>query len=92
MSDVQQVTIGGKRFAFKRVRLHTIAGDCTDPDEPHRMIRVDSKLKGEAELDTILHELLHAADWSKDEDWIGDRATEIARVLWRLGYRKGEGT
>lgn len=40
------------------------------------------------ELDTTLHEGLHAADWSKDEEWIEEAAHDIARLLWRMGWRK----
>lgn len=38
-------------------------------------------------LDVIIHEMLHAICWSKSERWVNKRATELATVLWNLGYR-----
>lgn len=66
-------------------------GDCDDPTETGKTIRVHSKLKGKLELEILLHEILHAVDWSKDEDWVENTAHDIAAVFWKLGYRrKGE--
>ncbi len=39
-------------------------------------------------LDTILHEMDHACHPDVEEDVINGAATDRARVLWRLGYRK----
>lgn len=66
-------------------------GDCTDPQKSHRTIRIDPRQGELAMLDTILHEFLHAADWHKDEKWVEHVASDAARLLWRLGYRRTEG-
>ena len=39
-------------------------------------------------LETALHEALHAMNWSIPEAVIKERAAELARWLWRLGYRR----
>lgn len=44
------------------------------------------------ELEVILHECLHAADWSKDEEWVENASADIARVLWKMGWRKSNGS
>lgn len=48
-------------------------------------IRPDTS--GRVRLDTIIHEALHVADWTKEEEWVEDTATGIAKLLWDLGYR-----
>ena len=61
---------------------------CDPPNEPGKRIRIRQGLKGERELDTLIHELMHAAHWDLDEQAVNDTAEDIARVLWRLGYRR----
>lgn len=63
---------------------------CDSPDTIGKRIVIDSRAKGRDELETYIHEMLHAADWWKDEYWIENVAHDIARVLTRLGYRKCE--
>lgn len=83
------VTIRGKRWEFLRKRLNgDYCGWCDAPDAPRKKIIVDDRLKGFDELDTILHEIGHAADFDKCEDYVEQVATDMARVLWRLGYRR----
>lgn len=65
-------------------------GVCDGPHIKNKKIRVNKKLSGEPLLDTLLHEMLHAADWQKDEEWVEETAADIARVLTKLGYRKME--
>lgn len=53
-----------------------------------KLLLVHKYLKPKKELDILLHEMLHATDWYKDEEWVQEVATDIAEVLWRLGYRR----
>lgn len=39
-------------------------------------------------LDTIIHEALHASKKGMSEAEVARVATDIARVVWRAGYRK----
>lgn len=84
------VTILGKRWTLTHEPLDGRAGHgfCEPPDKPRKRIVINSKLKGEQLLDAEIHELLHAADWYKDEEWVWDVGRDIARVLWKLGYRR----
>ena len=46
------------------------------------------KVRGELELDTTIHELIHACQPDLAEETVEEVASDIARVLWRLGYRR----
>ena len=63
-------------------------GECDDPTTPDKSIRVWEKLQGERQLAVTVHETLHAADWHKSEEWIEEVSNDLARILWRLGYRR----
>jgi hypothetical protein len=39
-------------------------------------------------LETIIHEALHACNWRAKEPDVLQTGKDIARLLWRLGYRK----
>lgn len=85
-----RVTILGKRWNFRRVNKlgPKTYGECDPPDKFKKELRVLRRLYGQAEMETILHEMLHAADWTKDEAWIDEVASDIAKFLYkRLGYR-----
>ena len=63
--------------------------DTDSPEITNRQIRVRPHPKGGVrELDTYIHEFLHCADWSKDEEWVKTTAKDIANALWKLGYRR----
>jgi hypothetical protein len=62
-------------------------GMCDAPTAAGKRIRILERLKGQDRLETIIHELLHACYWDMDEEAIHHPAADIARVLWRLGYR-----
>lgn len=49
---------------------------------------VDPHLKGLAHLDTAIHEAIHACFPLETEKVVDRSATDIARFLWRLGYRR----
>lgn len=86
------ITILGKRWELRFVDGRTMPdalGACEPPDSTRKEIRIRKNLKGKELLDVTIHECLHAADWSKDEeDWVAPVATDIAAVLWRMGYRR----
>lgn len=64
------------------------AGACDHPEKPAKRIRIVRGQEPREELDTIIHECLHATDWHKDEAWVTEVSTDIAAVLWKLGWRK----
>lgn len=77
----------GKRWKLRFVpHLHPY-GECDSPDTKAKEIRIRASLRGEEKLDAIVHEMIHAAGWHIDEYFVNQLATDIARTLWRLGYR-----
>ena len=89
------ITILKKRWRILRPRRiqhngEPQHGDCDPPDKPNKAIRVVSTVRDRVELETFLHEMLHASDWTKDESWVEDVAYDISKALWRLGYRRSE--
>lgn len=53
-----------------------------------RSIKIRKSLRGERQLEVVIHELLHGCHWDLDEQAITETAEDLARVLYRLGYRK----
>lgn len=89
-----RITILGKRWRLRwvtRREMPASYGECDHPSMPGKEIRIRKGQSPFDELDTIIHELMHAADDSKHEDWVAQVATDVARVLHKLGYRR-EGT
>lgn len=82
------LTIRGRRWRFRRRPIRKDQGRCEHPRAPAKEIVVAAGLTGEEELNTTLHELLHAAFWDLDETAIEEAGTDLARALWRLGWRR----
>lgn len=82
------------KLVYKSLRRRKLCGLC---DYDKRTITICTSLAGIDELDTIVHELLHACQGYASEDHVAEVATTLANILWRLGYRpedtngKGEG-
>jgi hypothetical protein len=85
------VIIGGRRYKlhFPKELEERAHGWCYAPDAPAKEIQIKKGLRGERLLDSLIHEMLHAAAWDMSEEWVEKTASEIARVLHRLGYRDG---
>jgi len=84
-----RVEIRGKRWSLDIVdRLPDGSHGDIDPyDRPRKQIRIARNQTPIDQLDTLLHECLHAAFPDLDEDAITESATDIAKVLHRLGCR-----
>ena len=54
----------------------------------NKEIRIKKNLSEREELEVTVHELLHAVEWSKDEEWVEQSGVEIAEALWKLGWRR----
>jgi len=90
--DVKYITLRKKRYKIVLCsRLgsdnNPIHGECSDPNMPNPMIRYYVGLKNTRRLDVLIHEMLHGCFWDISEEAIQFPATDIARVLWRMGYR-----
>ena len=70
-----------------------IDGLCCYPesDDSEKSITISPKLRGRRRLDVIIHECLHAEfpslEKSDEEEWVSTAATNISKLLWRMGYR-----
>lgn len=87
------VTILGRRYEFvwcRRKDIKRSHGECDHPTTPRKQIRIATDQSEFDVLDTILHEAAHAADFTKNEEWVLQFGTDVARLLWRLGYRRIE--
>jgi len=84
-----RVVIRNKAYQFQFVpKIEQGAkGMCDSPSAAGKRIRVLERLSGQDRLETIIHEILHACYWDMDEEAIHHPAADIARILWRLGYR-----
>lgn len=55
------------------------------PDD--RVIAIDSRLSGKELLDTLIHEIMHCQNPKWPEIMVAGKATELADLLWDVGYR-----
>lgn len=62
-----------------------------------RTVHIESRLKGQRELEAFVHEFEHSCDQCSDknvpfihsEEYVTAKSRDLARLLWRLGYRRG---
>lgn len=93
------VTVNGRRWEFVFVPWRTpvkrggdvIMGAKThgSTDAPSAVGKKTYFREGQTEhdeLDSLLHEMLHMADWDKDEEWVTQVAHDMARTLAALGW------
>jgi len=57
-------------------------------DYAKRKLRIPYEGDTRDELDVILHESVHACMPYLHEDEVNESATDLARLLWKLGWRK----
>lgn len=63
-------------------------GSCDDPCQERPCLFVDwYNLSYKSAMEVAIHEALHACDWDKSEEKVEQTGKDIARFLWRLGYR-----
>jgi hypothetical protein len=78
------VSIRGRRWKVKWVsNLGDAVGTC-DYDE--QTIRIARGQTPEAELDTLIHEIIHAAVYDLDEVAVHATANAVSSVLLKLGF------
>jgi len=62
-----------------------VCGYC---DYERRLITIRAGMEAQLEMDTIQHELDHAAHVYLDEHTVDPRSTEKAGAMWTVGYRR----
>ena len=84
-----RVELRGKRWNLEVVE-YLQDGSCgsIDPsDSPQKRILISSSQTPIDKLDTVIHECLHGVYPDLCEDAIPEGATDIAKVLFRMGCR-----
>lgn len=91
------VTINGKRWRIRFVGRRELprkgngraGGSCDPPEWRRKEIRVwKGYLRPQSRrllIHRLLHEMMHAADWSKDEDWVEQVTGDMARLIDTTG-------
>jgi len=79
----------GKFWTLKFIRrpFENNDGSCDAPDVKGKSICIKKSLRGERRLEILIHEMLHAADWHRSEEFVSTVSQDIARTLTRLGYK-----
>lgn len=80
-----EILVNGMKWVLKFSRLRGRASGWCYYDSSK--ILVDKSLRGERRLDVLIHEMLHAHHRAMSEEAVAQTATDIAAVLWQLGYR-----
>lgn len=77
-------TIRGKKILWRYAQLK---GKAVGWAYFGKKVLISDKLTGRRKLDTEIHEFLHIAYPDLEEEAISTTATDLAKVLWALGYR-----
>ena len=91
---VRSAVICGRRFRVTRPphihggRDEIVLGQTSDPRESGATLSVRLGLDELEELEIWLHECGHAGDWRASEEHVSEWARDVARLLWRLGWRR----
>ena len=80
-------TPGTYRVLFEQLDGITIQPDAWFNEKPELSITIRADLEGQDRLETIIHEAMHAEWPTMREKRVKAGARNIARLLWRLGYR-----
>ena len=87
MRPVKSHTFAGRLYSV-RSQAGLRPPDLAECDHEARVMRVPVDGDTLAELDWIIHESLHACHPYLHEEAVDRAATSVARLLWRLGWRK----
>lgn len=53
-----------------------------------RTIAIDKRLRGQRELEVIIHEIIHIQNPKWSEIMVEGKAKELADILWQMNFRK----
>lgn len=88
-----RVRLGGHLFTVRFVANLRDHGSCevtqTRDGRVRRVIRLASWNRPRCALGTAIHEAIHASRPDMTESEVRALESDIARMLWRLGYRAG---
>lgn len=87
-TNVRTHKFRGHVWRLGRVRSVGERGGCEGPHVPGKEIDIPVNGGRLTDLDTCIHEALHACFWDMAEEAVSEAASDIARLLWRLNWRK----
>ena len=81
--------IGGTNYLIRFAHLKNHRGDCTRPTVKRPEIRIRVGLPAEQLLEVILHECLHASNFTLlSEEWVEQTAVDLSSLLTKMGYKR----
>ena len=83
-------SFNGKKYRITRDVLDGFVDHPESYSHTFRELNCSERMKGFDELETWIHESIHASYPSKKETEVRQAGYDIARLLWRLGYRKNK--
>lgn len=84
----QRVKICGRYWTLTSAPLPGYDGLAENiPTTPRKTIWINEKTKGVDLLDTLIHEVCHCSAPWLIEDAVLQFSTDLAKILWDLGYR-----
>ena len=81
--EVKTHTFNGRTY---KITIEKLAG-MGDTYNKEREMVILADLETRNGLETLIHESLHCCKWPATEETVIITAHDIARFLWRLGYR-----
>lgn len=88
----RRVKLGGRYWRLRSVDHKTLPcnydGICDHSEAKKKTIRIANNLAGRDLLDTLIHEMLHACLPHLNEEAVETTATDIARILHKLGWEQ----
>ena len=78
-------TFNGKKF---NIFIGELDGSISIKNGATNEILISCDLSKKIGLETAIHEALHACKWDSNETKVDKTASDIARFLWRLGFRE----
>lgn len=85
MAEPQRITIDGQVWTVVRRSIPGHYGLC---DYDTRTISLTPRMRGRTDLDTTIHEILHAQMPWASEEAVARWASDLAAGLWGMGWRK----
>ena len=84
-----RIRLRGRYWELSRSQNLGVRGDIDGEDVHKKRIRVSAKLPDNTEelLEVVIHECLHGLVWDLSEEAVQESATDLAKVLYRLGAR-----
>lgn len=78
----------GRRYRVRVVNRLKDHADTDAPDTPGKTIRLHSSLDGQQRLQVLLDEGIHACLFDLDNEVVQEISEDLARFLWRDGWRR----